>query len=196
MRNKIFCTVVTKPIQELADKLGKSVSIVNNLVSTWQSENNTNDIPTVEQARERLQQSKNEIEDFYLAIPNYEVREYDPKIIPIEHVDKTIYLMKFPKDNPMEYFFDLFKNLPELRELIATPKEAYQFMLWREMAFIEDGIDKKTQEAGTNANTRALDKARQYRKNNPMGKQSTALEDTTNLLRGWYLTSREHISFV
>jgi len=41
-------------------------------------------------------------------------------------------MMQLPAINSLEYFYNVFKDVPELRDLVLEPQEAYYFMLWRE----------------------------------------------------------------
>ena len=132
-----MCNIITGAIRDLARQIGRSESYTCNLVSVWQTQNNSAGYPTASQLNELLKSNKEEAWDAYLAVPNYEVREYNPNIVPIEHVNGQVFLMRLPKDNPMGHFFGMYKHLPELKSLVATPEEAYRFILWREMAFMQ-----------------------------------------------------------
>ena len=171
---KILCNIITGAINDLAKQINKSPAYTCNLVSTWQTKNQSAENPTAAQLKELISSSKQEAMDAYFAVPNYEVREYDPKIIPIEHVNGMVYLMKFPSDNPMEYFFKHYgsNNTAKLKEVIRNNKEAYQYVLWREMAFIQHGLDKTVDNRAI-AETEALNKAIEYAKRNPI-KANTA----------------------
>lgn len=195
MRNNIICTIATPQIKELATKLGMNISIVNNLVSTWQSENKTTDIPTVEQAKERLQQSKNEIEEFYLALPNYEVKPQSPdgRMAATHRNDDgshTIYLYQFEGDYLTHFFEYIYGRLEGptseqkkavmtalaregytedyLRQIITSPDDAKNVLLWHEMSHIEfnhrEGYYTAEEEAqiaaGDNSKVNWLDKTK------------------------------------
>ena len=192
---KISCNIITGAINDLAKQINKSPAYTCNLVSTWQTKNQSAENPTAAQLKELMSSSKQEAMDAYFAIPNYEVREYDPKIIPIEHVNGMVYLMKFPSDNPMEYFFKHYgsNNTAKLKEVIRDTKEAYQYVLWREMAFIQHGLNKTVDNRAI-AETEALNKATEYAKRNPI-KTSAATNNnvSTNQSQGNKVSVEEAI---
>lgn len=164
---KIMCNIITGAIKDLAKQIGRSESYTCNLVSVWQTQNNSASYPTAAQLNEILKSNKEQAWEAYLAVPNYEVREYNPNVVPIEHVDGQIYLMRLPKDKPMEHFYKMYEHLPELRELAVTPEEAYRFILWREMAFMQYGLDKKVENRPV-AEGEAIKKAKEWRKRHPV----------------------------
>lgn len=194
---KIMCNIITGAIKDLARQIGRSESYTCNLVSAWQTQNNSASYPTAAQLNEILKSNKEQAWEIYLAVPNYEVREYNPNVVPIEHVNGQIYLMRLPKDKPMEHFYKMYKHLPELRELAVTPEEAYRFILWREMAFMQYGLDKKVENRPV-AEGEAIKKAKEWRKRHPV-QRSTApklsFEQALNRVRDWYRWQREHITF-
>ncbi len=194
---KIMCNIITGAIKDLARQIGRSESYTCNLVSAWQTQNNSVSYPTAAQLNEILKLNKEQAWGIYLAVPNYEVREYNPNVVPIEHVNGQIYLMRLPKDKPMEHFYKMYKHLPELRELAVTPEEAYRFILWREMAFMQYGLDKKV-ETRPVAEGEAIKKAREWRKRHPVQRNTApklSFEQALNRVRDWYRWQREHITF-
>lgn len=162
-----MCNIITGAIRDLARQIGRSESYTCNLVSVWQTQNNSAEYPTASQLNELLKSNKEQVWEIYLAVPNYEVREYTPNIVPIEHVNGQVYLMRLPKENPMQHFYNMYKHLPELRDLVSTPEEAYRFILWREMAFMQYGLDKKVENRPV-AEGEAIKKAREWRKRHPV----------------------------
>lgn len=168
---KVQCSIVTKPIKDLATQIGKSEGYTNNLVSAWQTLNQSSEYPTADQLKGMLSNKENAWE-IYFAVPNYEARDYDRDLIPVNYVNGQIYLTKFPKDNPMEYFFNMYHHLPELKNLVSTPEEAYRFILWREMAFIQKGLEKKIENRPI-AEGEALNKLKEWRKRHPIQKVET-----------------------
>ena len=112
---KIMCNIITGAIKDLARQIGRSESYTCNLVSAWQTQNNSASYPTAAQLNEILKSNKEQAGEIYLAVPNYEVREYNPNVVPIEHINGQIYLMRLPKDKPMEHFYKMYKHLPELK---------------------------------------------------------------------------------
>lgn len=194
---KIMCNIITGAIKDLARQIGRSESYTCNLVSAWQTQNNSASYPTAAQLNEILKSNKEQAWEIYLAVPNYEVREYNPNVVPIEHVNGQIYLMRLPKDKPMEHFYKMYKHLPELRELAVTPEEAYRFILWREMAFMQYGLDKKVENRPV-AEGEAIKKAKEWRKRHPVQRNTApklSFEQALNRVRDWYRWQREHITF-
>ena len=164
---KIMCNIITGAIRDLAHQIGRSESYTCNLVSVWQTQNNFVGYPTASQLNELLKSNKEQAWDAYLAVPNYEVVEYNPSEVPIKHSDGVITLMRLPEANPMEHFFSMYKHLPELKDLVATPQEAYRFTLWREMAFMQHGLDKKAENRSV-AEGEAIKKLKEWRKRHPV----------------------------
>lgn len=162
---KIKCSIVTKPIKDLATQIGKSEGFTNNLVSAWQTLNQSSEYPTADQLKGMLGDKENAWE-VYLAIPNYEVRDYNPEVVPIEHVNGQVYLMRLPKENPIEHFYNMYKHLPELRDLVTTTEDAYRFILWREMAFMQYDLSKKAENRPV-AEGEAIKKLKEWRKRHP-----------------------------
>lgn len=194
---KIMCNTITGAIKDLARQIGRSESYTCNLVSVWKTQNNSASYPTATQLNEILKSNKEQAWEIYLAVPNYEVREYNPNVVPIEHVNGQIYLMRLPKDKPMEHFYKMYKHLPELRELAVTPEEAYRFILWREMAFMQYGLDKKVENRPV-AEGEAIKKAKEWRKRHPVQINTApklSFEQALNRVRDWYRWQREHITF-
>lgn len=194
---KIMCNIITGAIKDLARQIGRNESYTCNLVSAWQTQNNSASYPTAAQLNEILKSNKEQAWEIYLTVPNYEVREYNPNVVPIEHVNGQIYLMRLPKDKPMEHFYKMYKHLPELRELAVTPEEAYRFILWREMAFMQYGLDKKVENRPV-AEGEAIKKAKEWRKRHPIQRNTApklSFEQALNRVRDWYRWQREHITF-
>ena len=133
---KILCTIITGTIKDLAKQLGRSESYTCNLVSVWQTKNQSAAYPTVEDLKALLEANKEEAWDTYFAVPNYDVIEYNAKEIPIKHDGNKITLMKLPSNNPLEYFYNMYKHLPNLRNLVKTTEEAYRFILWRSITIL------------------------------------------------------------
>lgn len=172
---KIKCNLITEGIKNLAKQIGKSDAYTCNLVSVWQTQNNSVEDPTAAQLNDLLKANKEQSLDIYFAIPNYEVREYNPNEVPIEHIGPLVKLMLLPSQNPMEHFYNMYKNLPELRDLVKTPEEAYRFTLWREMAFMQRGLNKKVENRPI-AENEALNKMKEWRKRHPVVKEEARKE--------------------
>ena len=191
---KIMCNIITGAIKDLARQIGRSESYTCNLVSTWQTQNNSASYPTAAQLNEILKSNKEQAWEIYLAVPNYEVREYNPNVVPIEHVNGQIYLMRLPKDKPMEHFYKMYKHLPELRELAVTPEEAYRFILWREMAFMQYGLDKKVENRPV-AESEAIKKLKEWKKRQPQVKEAEQESTVYNYYTG-FITPDTNTIFV
>ena len=168
---KIMCNIVTGAIKDLAKQIGRSESYTCNLVSVWQTQSNSAEYPTAAQLNALLKSNKEQAWDIYLAVPNYEVREYNPSVVPIEHVNGQIYLMRLPKENPMEHFYNMYKHLPELKDLVTTTEEAYRFILWREMAFMQYDLSKRKENRPV-AEGEAIKKLKEWKKRQPQVKEA------------------------
>ena len=191
---KIMCNIVTGAIKDLAKKIGRSESYTCNLVSVWQTQNNAAEYPTAAQLDALLKSNKEQAWDIYLAVPHYEVREYTPNIVPIEHVNGQVYLMKLPKENPMQHFYNMYKHLPELRDLVSTPEEAYRFILWREMAFMQYDLSKKVANRPI-AEGEAIKKLKEWKKRQPQVKEAEQESTVHNYYTG-FITPDANTIFV
>ena len=69
----VTCTIITKPIKELAAILGLSPEVTNNLISTWQTESGKHVIPTVQVLQRYKESKRDQLNDIALAIPTYTV---------------------------------------------------------------------------------------------------------------------------
>lgn len=158
---KIRCSFPTAKEQQIAKSLNISPAIVNTLASAWMTRNpekgdpSEEDIKNIWNSREYL--------DYYLAIPAYETIPFDSSR-PLATSSKNggIKLQRVFENNDLEYFFDyiqgniesptskqkqeVFSRLKKhgydintIRDIIRTPKEAYQFLLWHEMSHIQNG---------------------------------------------------------
>ena len=161
----VNCSVITNPIKILANKLDKTPGFVNNLVSVWQTKTGkVTSYPTLEELKEFKKSLSDE--DIELAIPEYSVEEYTPGSVPIHRdANNKIVLTKLPKERPLDYFFLKFgnvKNPDRLKAAIRSGKEAYNYILWREMGFIERG--SKTTDDKDIVEEEALLKAEKYAK--------------------------------
>ena len=134
----IYCSIITQKVRDLAKELKLSDAYVNNMVSVWKTANRTSVDPDANDLRKYFWDDgfKNRLQDAYFAIPRYEIRDYDPEASRMTDINwdrgNIIILQKFPPTNSLGYFFDQFKDHPELQDVIRDTKEAYQFLLWRE----------------------------------------------------------------
>lgn len=69
----IVCTIITKPIIEMARILGLSPSVTNNLVSVWQTESGKHIMPTIQVLQRYKELKREQLNDIALAIPTYTV---------------------------------------------------------------------------------------------------------------------------
>lgn len=184
---KIKCTIITEPVRNLAKEINKSDSYTNNLISAWQTKNNTIDFPTKENLDKFMQECKQEALDAYFYIPNYDIEPFDENNkFTIKHDSLGITLQELPGDNSMSkvnYFLEkLFPNIPELKDLISPndSTNAYRFLLWREKYFIEHDLNKNSKNAEL-ANAHALKILKEYvkRQEKPQG-QNTVLNNNLN----------------
>lgn len=159
---KILCNIITDAIRDLSKQLGLSESFTCNLVSVWQTQNNTVEYPTVTQLKELITSSQKDINDIALAIPNYTSEPFSVgKSLASTSREGNIVLRLLPKENPIEYFFDYIQgkldnetsaqkkkvfsildkqgySLSELKNTLTSTKEIYQFLLWHEMSHLQN----------------------------------------------------------
>ena len=163
---RIACTIITDAVRDLAKQIRWSEALTCNLVSVWQTENNSADYPTAKQLKELINEKHSELSDIALAVPNYEVEQFDAsKSLASTTKDNKIILRYLPKDNPREYFFNYIKgsqesdaskqkqivfntlqkedySLDELQQLLPAPVDIYRFLLWHEMSHLQNSDSK------------------------------------------------------
>lgn len=159
---RIHCIIITGIIKDLANQIKRSESYTCNLVSVWQTQNNSAEYPNADQLRELLNKNKEELDEIYLAVPNYEMAPFsDSKNLASVNSNGIITLRYLPKENPMAYFFNYIKgendseaskqkqtvftelqregySVEELQSLLVTPTDVYRFLLWHEMSHIQN----------------------------------------------------------
>lgn len=194
---QINCMFTTPEIKEMAKKLGKSDVVTTNAVATWQSENNTPEMPTLAQLKEQFDKAEQEKKDYYLALPIATTTSYNPKGAMISHnkVTKRIIMMNLPEVNPLEHFFNAF-NIPELKNLVLVPQEAYWFMLWREQQFIANDWEK-TDENIKKANQEAINRLKEYKRQNPHANEKLSPEHhkAVQEIDDYLEWSKQHVTF-
>lgn len=157
---RIHCTTVNNLVRDMAAKLKLGNSYTCNLISVWQSQNNSTEYPSIDELKSLLTEQERANNEIGLAIPEYTMEEFDPnKPLARTSKDNKIILMELPKENPIGYFFDyingeknatseqkqmVFEALKkegfkqeELRELITNDLEAYNFLSWHEMSHVQ-----------------------------------------------------------
>ena len=134
--NNISCVTLTNEVKNLANKLGCSDVLAVNLVSTWQTINNSLDMPTKEEISKLIKDNKKEAEAGRLAMPNYTTREYTSNKLKLVRSTKgNIELTKLPKFNPLDAFFKKSENA-KVKDIVTTPNQAYKYLLWREQGLV------------------------------------------------------------
>jgi len=111
---RIVCDIITEPIKNLATQLKCSPAFACNLVSTWKTQNQSADYPTLQQAQDFLKSEKGIVDEIFTAIPVYtdgqgnqgKAAPFDDSKPLASSNKSTIILRYLPQDNPMEYFFD------------------------------------------------------------------------------------------
>ena len=157
----IHCTIINDSVRDMASKLNLGASYTSNLISVWQSKNNSTEYPSIDELKSLITEQERANNEIGLAIPEYTVEEFDPdKPLAQTSKDNKIILRMFPKENPLGYFFGyindrknntseqkklVFEALEkegfhqeELRELITNTTEAYRFILWHEMSHLQN----------------------------------------------------------
>lgn len=159
---KIKCNIITGTIRDLAKQIGRSDSYTCNLVSVWQTKNNSAEYPTLAQLKELISANDAEIAEAELAIPVYSVAPFDgTKAMAATNDNGEITLRKLPEENPKEYFFNYILGnvasttsaqkkkvfellekkgytLDKIKDVLTTTTEIYQFLLWHEMSHIQN----------------------------------------------------------
>lgn len=166
---------MTRPIKELASQIGESPQFTCNLVSVWQTENNTVSMPTADQLKSRNKERDKEIE---FAVPVYTYSSYDSSKPFITRDINTgeIHLYQFQNNTIPESFWEMFKDIPELKSIINNNTTmAYAFLLWREMAIVRLG-GWTTSGYLKMANKEALNKLKSFLHWKGITPESTALK--------------------
>ena len=152
----VICSIPTPEIIKLGKQIGESAMYTNNLVSTWQTENNTTVTPTLQQLKEyrdkdKQEQKENRIE---FAVPVFQARPFvsveETPVISIAD-DGTIILTDYAKRDPELFYKTLdSKTANKLREIIGTGDNfkgwtyIYNFALWKEANLRSAELPRKT----------------------------------------------------
>ena len=168
----IHCTIITPKIRELASDLNMPTSYVNNLVSVWQTLNNSSEYPTVEQLKELNRQNKQEVADRYFDVPRYKVENTGSTTFRISGNDIIISTLTGDKQNILSNYtkgLPLNKELQdEVASVIQTTNDCYMLEIWTAQELIEQGKPDILDWAEVEkAYKYALNKLKAYKKNNP-----------------------------
>lgn len=165
---RIYCSIPTPKVGELAKKLGENLSYTNNLVCVWQSINNQpNVVPTEQQIRELMKDNQKEIEASKFAVPYYEVSEeprtclYEDGVISrVDNDGKLHIILKlFPEGTNLDEVKEGWTTVPrELLSVITTFRDLYTVELWQTkfMTTDPDFDIENNPNAGVNALIKAL----------------------------------------
>lgn len=167
--NRIFCTIITKDIRELADKMHMNPSVLNNAVSTWQSLNNKPGvIPTQAEFEKYWKTRKNsEREAIETAIPYYKETTNQSSTINVSDTGEILLSRYENNERGRSKFIMEVEALPisaKDRELIGSPEAKYILDLYAARYMVENGFDGIPNKAAYNEAIKAIKK---YRKNYP-----------------------------
>lgn len=144
----IVCSIITKPIKDLAVKLHENEGYMCNLVSTWQTDNNTVEIPTVSQIKEYLNRDKQNNKEIFFATPVYLRRNFKS----VETTPVVEIIKDHPHLSPNTIILTDYGNMSKeamlaqignraVRDKVARlargKQDIYLFFLWRAMSDIQ-----------------------------------------------------------
>lgn len=115
---KVYCTIITPRIQEMAKQLGVSDSFANNLVSTWQSSKNMPGVePNIDELRDFMEANKDAMRLIQLAMPMYNTMS-DLNFGPgaMVNPDASITLNMFEKGTPFSSLMEMVEQVPSLKK--------------------------------------------------------------------------------
>ena len=183
--SNIRCWIVTDFIKEVADKLGISPTRAANLAALYQSRNPKDGDVTFDKIKDTLEKEKTALEEVDLLVPAYNTVEYDSRQDLASH-DKegNITLMKFKKGEPgawKEDFLHRYKGskiYSDIVKTITSAKEAYLFSLYKEMYYVQRGLEKKP-EYNNAAESNAIGKVKRWKElnNKPQAEQQEVIQD-------------------
>lgn len=199
MATKVFCNIITPKIKAIAKELGISESYAETLTSVWNTENRSAAGPNTQDIKALIERGKKNNEDYFLAIPNYEGKDnsHNPNL-PMLSMTPTgrIVINRLPNEKPMDYFFSQLEednakhpnkhNLDTIRKYVASPLEAYQYLLWRAQVSRQFNLQgNNSDSAFQTINSIVLEKIKKYREKYPAAqKQSVANNNTLNIYAG------------
>lgn len=175
---QIKCNIITDEVNKLAHSIGISSNRAVNLITQWQCVTGQEGIyPKAEQLSQFIEQNKQDQKRIELAFPNFE--EVPNLDVPIKTNDRgVVQIRPFSADATIDDFLDMFKESTEidsLKEHIKTVKEAKAFMLYREMAFNQNGLSK-TRENASKADKLALKKLIELKQENNKINNNTVVD--------------------
>ena len=148
----IHCTLITKPIREMAKALNLSPEITNNLVSSWQTESGKYIIPSIQILKKYKESKREELNDIALAIPYYTVeqsnssKELSTSIVKNQDGTMSVVLHTFGEGfnaNDLRVWVYSRNITNRNRDLFFnadfSPKAAYYFELYAAKHAIENG---------------------------------------------------------
>ena len=77
----IHCTIITPKIRKLAEDLNMPTGYVNNLVSVWQTLNNSSEYPTIQQLKDLQSRNAQEVKDRYFDYPAFRFEKTGAKVV-------------------------------------------------------------------------------------------------------------------
>lgn len=179
----IACNIITSHVRQLAINLGITDNRAVNLVTYWQSEQQGEDkgrYPTAEELKSFMDKNQEKLNDIYTAVPQYEMN--DDLNVPIRtREDGVIEMKHLPKENSIQYFYNLFEGSPNLENIkanVTSFQEAYRFMLYKEMEFNQLPYLRKTNNHNK-AEIEALKKIIEYKRQTPKNTVKQSLEGAT-----------------
>ena len=153
----IHCTLITKPIREMAKALNLSPEITNNLVSSWQTESGKYIIPSIQILKKYKESKREELNDIALAIPYYTVeqsnssKELSTSIVKNQDGTMSVVLHTFGEGfnaNDLRVWVYSRNITNRNRDLFFnadfSPKAAYYFELYAAKHAIENGRTELT----------------------------------------------------
>ena len=169
----IHCTIITPKIRKLAEDLNMPTGYVNNLVSVWQTLNNSSEYPTIQQLKDLQSRNVQEVKDRYFDYPAFRFEKTGAKGFQIKDNEIIVDVLAGDKNTILS---DYVKNLPFVKEFqdevastIQTTQDCYNLELWAAQEFIEQGgnVDNFSYQILEDAYKYALEKLKAYKKQNP-----------------------------
>lgn len=140
----IPCNIITSEIKELAKSLNSTSNRVVNLVTCWQMNQQGDDVgryPTKEELQSFMEGQKAHLEEIYVSLPTFKQVENTDKLV--EYKDGQFII---PKGiNPIEFgsYIANSSNSDKILSLADSNVRASAFILFKEMALRQHGLDRK-----------------------------------------------------
>lgn len=143
--SNIRCFIITDFISEVASKLNISAERAANLAALYQSRNPKDGEITFEKISKIFFQERENTAQLDTLIPMYQTIEYDSSATKLASHDQegNIVLMQLPKENWKSIFMHLLDRSPNRQEIdkqVVSREDAYRFILWREMFYVQRGV--------------------------------------------------------